>query len=386
MEKYYLMHKDNPVAKVLMNLGRIVSLEEIYDKKRMPVSTQFLSNTVYIQRQLENWRRSRCIPRNRQNVDNIVSKIGFIDDLALKNMEVSLTDCYWFKKQDYNLTWKDVNYHDNGFSSDVSELILTEICTAGANDIDIKTPDFVTDGMLKKTWISVNNIPTLVKFGDLGIYSEGRNLLSANEVIISQIAQEMNIPHAQYFPLRIQKTGEMVCGTPCIVQDNTTELIPAGMFANINDVVSRMELYNLFAKFGMKNEIDRMIQFDFFIRNTDRHTGNFGVLRDADTLHIVGFAPLYDNGSCLFWNTDKYPDNIPCKPFCENWDKQLSLTGSSPKLPDINNIYHIITDNYQLFGISKARTEFVMRGIEQTARKLRVFQKEMDFRQEDICR
>ena len=34
--------------------------------------------------------------------------------------------------------------------------------------------------------------------------------------------------------------------------------------------------------------------------NSDRHTGNFGLIRDCVTLEYKGFAPLYDCG-CSLW-------------------------------------------------------------------------------------
>ena len=37
-----------------------------------------------------------------------------------------------------------------------------------------------------------------------------------------------------------------------------------------------------------------MLALDAIIGNTDRHTGNFGFLRDANTGKYLGMAPLYD--------------------------------------------------------------------------------------------
>lgn len=37
-----------------------------------------------------------------------------------------------------------------------------------------------------------------------------------------------------------------------------------------------------------------MILTDFVISNTDEHLLNFGVLRDADTMKLIGPAPIFD--------------------------------------------------------------------------------------------
>lgn len=43
-----------------------------------------------------------------------------------------------------------------------------------------------------------------------------------------------------------------------------------------------------------------MAVFDSLIANTDRHSGNFGVLRDNRTGSVLGMAPLFDHNVSLF--------------------------------------------------------------------------------------
>jgi hypothetical protein len=51
-----------------------------------------------------------------------------------------------------------------------------------------------------------------------------------------------------------------------------------------------------------RKEIDKMIILDFLIRNTDRHVGNFGILRNSQTLKWERIAPVFDNGNSLWYN------------------------------------------------------------------------------------
>lgn len=65
-----------------------------------------------------------------------------------------------------------------------------------------------------------------------------------------------------------------------------------------------------------KKEIDTMLQFDYLINNRDRHFGNFGFIRNVDTLKFKGLAPLFDNGSSLWFDQpvsliEKSRDNCP---------------------------------------------------------------------------
>ncbi len=36
--------------------------------------------------------------------------------------------------------------------------------------------------------------------------------------------------------------------------------------------------------------------------NTDRHMNNIAIMRNPDTLQILGFAPIYDSGNSMFYN------------------------------------------------------------------------------------
>ena len=72
-----------------------------------------------------------------------------------------------------------------------------------------------------------------------------------------------------------------------------------------------------------------MIVLDYIIVNEDRHFNNFGVLRNAETLEWLGFAPIYDSGSSLGY--DKMPaqmrseKDVTCKPFKNHHAEQIKL-------------------------------------------------------------
>ena len=41
---------------------------------------------------------------------------------------------------------------------------------------------------------------------------------------------------------------------------------------------------------------------DFILTNTDRHMNNISILRNPDTLEVIGLAPIYDTGNSMFYN------------------------------------------------------------------------------------
>ena len=87
--------------------------------------------------------------------------------------------------------------------------------------------------------------------------------------------------------------------------------------------------------FGITNieqSLDKMLVLDYIIANEDRHLNNFGLVRNAETLEWIGFAPIYDSGSSLGY--DKLPTqirmqaDITCKPFKKNHLEQLKLVSN----------------------------------------------------------
>ena len=58
--------------------------------------------------------------------------------------------------------------------------------------------------------------------------------------------------------------------------------------------------------------------------------GNFGFIRDVNTLKMVGIAPIFDNGNSLWFDTltpNIHPYKQPAFPFAAKQDKQLKLAG-----------------------------------------------------------
>lgn len=74
---------------------------------------------------------------------------------------------------------------------------------------------------------------------------------------------------------------------------------------------------------GIKSFLYKMVFLDYIIGNVDRHFGNFGFMRNADTLQWLGPAPVFDTENAMFF---EYPtsdlrkgigimDNVICRSF-----------------------------------------------------------------------
>ena len=147
MQNYILMHGNKEVAYI----SNKVRLQEIYDIKEMPIG---LRDSQNVSLRFPLWLSHRTIPNNRIFADCLRKVTGCdFTDAMLRNMSVSITDTYWLKPEGSNLTWEQINYHDNLFSNEVSNAVIQHL---SLSDTSLH-PDFTTDGILEKTWILIEN-------------------------------------------------------------------------------------------------------------------------------------------------------------------------------------------------------------------------------------
>lgn len=341
----YLMHKNHPVAVFNADsYGHIKSLKEIINKVRFPVHAMVRTpeqGMLVIQM----WEKGRMIPDVRQNLLRIQSCVGMSPEEAyVRSLKVSLNDCYWYKEKGSPLTWEDVNFYDNGFKQD---FFLNIICNTGLAPKTTNFPDITTNGVLEKAWVWHDRLPFLVKRGDFGELSKmcpGKNLLSANEIVAFEVGKMLKINVVDYYPIRIG--NELLCICPSFIKDSNTEFVTAEQLQRHYRLGST-ELYRAICDNGMKKDVDNMIYFDHMIHNPDRHLLNFGIIRNAETLKIKGFCPLFDNGSSFGFRKEK----DFTRPFAETRVEQLLLLDEPPIPPDIKYIAKNLKDVYKEFEI-----------------------------------
>ena len=249
------------------------------------------------------------------------------EQMMLASQGLSLSDSYWVRPVGSELEWADVNYHRNGFSPSFGNLIL--FGDDGNGDL-LDSPDPALNGNLKKTWISEGDLRLQMKGGTRPYFQQ-----PFNEVLASEVMRLLGIEHVDYH-LEVRRS-EPFCVCPCFC-DERTEFIPAWEFvyAQAVDVDS---IHSLVCRSlsdagctDVSDFLDRMIVVDYLVGNDDRHYGNFGLLRDAETLEIEGFAPMFDTGSSLGYNMqtewirERY---VPrSRTFSRSHEEQIRLVGT----------------------------------------------------------
>ena len=329
---YVLMHKNIPVMDFRLDetTGLVQRIGTLREEKHLPTGIRIL-NGIPDRKSVNAWWTERSIPASRSGVREALETLGIADTKALltRCCGLSLSDQYWIRPEDSELTWEKVNFFTNDFSEDIGDVLF------GANKrpdaVNFSSPDSTSDGSLKKRWRIIDGRRCLVKGG-----SNPYRQQPLNEVIATRIMERLGIPCVPYTLIWNKGAPYSVC-TDFV--DENTELIPAWRIIQTRKQPNNLSLYQHFVRcageLGIPDVIpflNRMIVLDYIILNEDRHLNNFGAIRDAQTLEWIGMAPVFDSGNSLGCDKTermmKDRDEIICKPFRKSHREQLELVTS----------------------------------------------------------
>ena len=323
------MHKRIPVAEMELDdaTGFIQKIGTVYAPEHLPVGIPIRKGAAD-RAALNEWWTDRSIPASRSGVREALEalEISSTKMLLVRCWGLSLSDQYWICPEGSDLTWDSINFFENDFSDDIGDVLFGENKKKDA--LDFSSPDNTSDGNLKKRWKIIDGKRCLIKGGSNPFRQQ-----PFNEVIASGIMERLGIPHVPY-------TVTWNKGAPYSVCEDfiteSTELIPAWRILKTQKKDNSTSVYQHFVNcceaLGIKDAVpylDRMIVLDYIIANEDRHFNNFGVIRNAETLEWLGFAPIYDSGSSLGY--DKMPaqmrseKEVVCKPFKNHHAEQIKL-------------------------------------------------------------
>jgi hypothetical protein len=329
-KRYILRHKDIDVATVeLDENAEIASIGKIHNENHLPIGT--LVKDTLSRKLLNDWWKGRTIPASREGIRELLDAfhLDTSEQLVEKCFGLSLSDQYWISPIADDLKWSDINFFQNAFSEDVGNMLFNaqHYNNEDLNAVSLLSPDNTSDGMLKKKWKIVSGKRCLIKGGSNESHQE-----VANEVLASLICQRLDIPFVKYDAEEIDGEWYSVC-EDFVTSD--TELVTAWHIKNLIDKRNDTNDYDSFimqcTTLGIADaalRIDQMLTLDFIIANTDRHYNNFGLIRNANTLKWLRFAPIYDSGTamwCKEFSINAYNDKIESKPFRKYHSTQIQL-------------------------------------------------------------
>lgn len=346
---YQLMHKDVIVAVVSLDgdNGRMLDVKKVITPEHLPIGTAF--NNDVIRKELKSWWDGRSIPASRDKLELLLKKLNIKDTTVLltKSLGLSLSDCYWIRPEGADIKWGNINYYENNFSADIGNILFGK--ESDQHNINEASPDNTSDGWLQKRWKISNGERILVKAG-----SEPFEQEPFNEVIASRLMSELGIEHVDYKLL--EDENKTFCYCHCYASSNA-EFVAASRIYHMEKARGYESPYqhyiNVCENLGIsdaKEKTNKMLFLDYVIANSDRHYGNFGILRNPDTLKAIDIVPIFDSGSSLGYKKSAYAisndKEDSSKPFRSTHQEQIKLVKdlSWVNLPGLNKFESIVRD------------------------------------------
>lgn len=202
----------------------------------------------------------------------------------------SINDTFWIKSDKENIQWEDISLYRNPFSETISKLAFEGI---GLYEevFSPTTPELSCEGSFRKCFIKENLKGE--NGSDIFLYkrgSEGNGLEPYCEVMASEIAKHISSISVSYELVMLHEKLASKCNL------FTNEKYGYAPYAKVADSQTRFleDIFNYFCEIGSEQSFREMLVIDSLCFNQDRHSGNYGVLFDNDTLEIVKMSPIFD--------------------------------------------------------------------------------------------
>ena len=234
------------------------------------------------------WLETRAIDSHRANSRLLKKALRLVekDDIStvIHVNGATITDNYWIREIGSDLTYNDVKFSDDYFSN----LALKgnyDSFNRAANSKRSKTPELTNVGSFEKCW--------KLRDGKWWMYKKASHDEMFSELFVYELGCALGMNMAVY------ERGEGCIKTLDFTEGASVNFEPASTFMGDNEDYS--DVVNALEKICPEAIPDyiRMIFMDTICANPDRHTNNFGLLRDAQTGNLIGFAPNYDNNMAL---------------------------------------------------------------------------------------
>lgn len=242
----------------------------------------------------------RKAPKHRAHIAQLLREYGCdtLEGYLDVTHALTLNDTFWVKRADSSLCWKDVSLYQNPFNEVISEAAFDG--SLSSSGFSSTSPEFSTDGQYAKCWVREGSDIWLYKTG--GVFG----LEPVSEFLASQLAACI-CPESVSYELAFYRR-ELI--SKCRLFTSEQAGLAKAAVLTKDRTISGFLRY--FEGIGSGDAFRRMCILDALILNVDRHSGNFGVLYDNDTLQVQKMAPVFDNNRSLLFDLDsdqlKHPE------------------------------------------------------------------------------
>ena len=375
MIKYSLMHKNDKCGTILFdeNIGRITE----YHDDRNGLSP-YLGNCDI--KKIQKWWEMRAVPASRATMQQVINNANCLNTevYLAKNLGLSMTDTYWIKPSGIDLSFDNVKF------ANLAAYSHGKIPYHNATSYD---PNASLGGQMEKYWDLMHKTPILVK-DSYKYYGQQ----SINEVFASIVhsRQPSNVEFVRYTAEMTEDRG-VQCKCPAFTSENI-ELLSAYEIVESRKIQNSQALYDEYINICVENGIDyeQIQEFmdyqtmtDFLITNTDEHLLNFGVLRDPNTMKLIGPAPIFDSGNSMFYSDGRKTPytragilDIPITSFYKREEKLLGKVKNKTAV-DLNSIPSAgeVKELYANAGIPEEKADVISKNYDTKAKMLSEFQR-----------
>lgn len=284
---YDIMHGEKKVAEINTR-GKATVLNE-----------RFIPYDLYLEEECDfdtlinnmnnfyHWCASRVLSLDRKYAKEILNSIGMAQamtdrdraKISLSYHCVSLTDIYWVKKSDEDISYEKINLYDNSLNEAVVELSLRgKPMTVTNQEL---APDLSTKGCFPKAWIRRGK--------DFILLKDGGDDAVQKELLASRLCQCFDFKQVKYEEGFYD--GQKVTQSKMITskQYSIVSKMAFEIYAQNHDLAVLDECLRI-----DKETYYGMNILDYLVGNIDRHPENWGLLVDNQMNKYISLYPIMD--------------------------------------------------------------------------------------------
>lgn len=254
---------------------------EIINEDLLPLFLRRISDA-------DKWLETRAIDSHRANSRLLKKALRLAEKDDISTVAhvnaATITDNYWIRSVGSDLTYDDVRFTDDYFSN----LALKgnyDSFNKAATSKKSRTPELTNVGSFEKCW--------KLRDGKWWMFKKATHSEMFSELFVYELGLALGSNMAVY------ERGDGCIKSLDFTDGASVNFEPASTFmADNEDYIDVVEALRKICPDAIPDYI-RLIFMDTITANPDRHTNNFGLLRDVETGKITGLAPNYDNNMAL---------------------------------------------------------------------------------------
>ncbi len=303
---------------------------------------------------INDWIDGRQIAKHRVAIERLMRELGLTTRHDFIGMArcLSLTDTFWMKRADEDLSWDSVSLYRNPFDDVIARIAFDGTGMYGRANSPT-SPEFATSGSFAKCWIREGGAISLLKRGSSGYANAGFEPYS--EKLASDLLAAARIDHVPYEIVRYH--GALASKCPLFTSEEVG-FVSAHRFFDRPFGVRDMLAFS--AEHGAEESFREMVVLDAVMANVDRHAGNYGFLVDNATGRVLRMAPLFDH-------------NMACLPMMmehDDFDEYVSMIGPKIGTDFVTIARELITPEIRAKLVALKDFEYADPGMDYPAWKL----------------